>query len=86
VYPRRRAPAKILRSVNLVAASLLQIGRGMALVGLLLGVAFSFSTRYGRRPSDEFGQGRNDIRRLTAVPLIAIGLVGAVIWIVAAFR
>jgi hypothetical protein len=58
----------------------------MALVGLLLGVAFYFSTHYARRPSDQFGQGRDDIRRLTAIPLIAIGLVGAAIWIVAVFR
>jgi hypothetical protein len=72
--------------VNLEAASFLQIGRGMALVVLLLGVAFSFSTHYGRRPSHEFGQGRDEIRRLAAVPLIAIGLAGAVVWIVAALR
>jgi hypothetical protein len=33
---------------GLLATSLMQIGRGMALVGLLLGVTFYISTRYGR--------------------------------------
>ena len=58
----------------------------MALVGLLLGVPFYLFTHYGRRPPDAYAQGQNDVRRLTAIPLIAIGLVGAVLWIVAAMR
>lgn len=70
----------------LVATSLLQIGRGMAIVGLLLGPAFYLQIRFGRRPSSAYWQGKADIWRLTAKPLIAIGLVGAVLWIVAALR
>jgi hypothetical protein len=54
----------------------------MAVVGLLLGVAFYLQTRFGRRPSSAYEQGQDDIWRLTAKPLIAIGLVGAVLWIV----
>ena len=75
-----------MNASDLVAASLWQIGRGMTLVGLLLGIPFYLFTRYGRRPPDAYAQGQNDVRRLTAIPLIVIGLVGAVIWIVAALR
>lgn len=71
---------------GLVAASVLQAGRGMAVVGLLLGVAFYLQTRFGRRPSSAYSQGKDDIWRLTAKPLIAIGLVGVVLWIVGAVR
>ncbi len=70
----------------LATASLLQIGRGMTLVGLLLGSAFYLQVRFGRRPSDAYSRGQDDIWRLTAEPLIVIGLVGAVLWIVAALR
>lgn len=71
---------------GLVAVSLLQAGRGMAVVGLLLGVAFYLQTRFGRHPSDAYSQGKDDIWRLTAKPLIVVGFVGAVLWIVAVVR
>ena len=58
----------------------------MAVVGLLLGVAFYLQIRFGRSATSAYWKGREDIWRLTAKPLIVIGLVGAVIWIVAAVR
>ena len=72
----------------LVAASLLQIGRGLAIVGLVVGVAYYVSTRYGRRPrpNEPFTQANYAVDKWFAKPLIAVGLVGAVIWIVAAVR
>ena len=72
----------------LVAASLLQIGRGLAIVGLVVGVANYLSTRYGRRPrpGETFTQANYEVDRQWAKPLIAIGLIGAIIWIVAALR
>lgn len=70
----------------LVAASLSQIGSGMAIVGLVLGVGFHLQTRLGRRPCSAYEQGQNDIWSPTAKPLIVIGFVGAVLWIVSALR
>jgi hypothetical protein len=58
----------------------------MAVVGLLLGPAFYLQIRFGRRASNAYWQGREDIWRLTAKPLIVIGLVGGVLWIVAVLR
>lgn len=68
------------------AASLLETGPWLAVVGLSLGVAFFLQTRFGRRPSNAYERGQDDIWRLTAIPLIVIGLVGAVLWIIAALR
>jgi hypothetical protein len=73
--------ASFLRS-----ASLVQIAPWMAVVGLALGVAFYLQTRFGRPPSSAYERGQEDIWRLTAKPLIVIGLVAAVIWIVAVVR
>ena len=70
----------------LVVASLLQAAPGMAVVGLSLGVAFYLQTRFGRPPSSARERGQDDIWRLTAIPLIVIGLVGAVLWIVTVLR
>jgi hypothetical protein len=58
----------------------------MVVVGLLLGVAFYLDQRFGRRPRYGYFKGEDDVRRLTAKPLIAVGLIGAVLWIVAALR
>jgi hypothetical protein len=73
---------------GLIAASLLQVGRGLAIVGLVVGVASYLSTRYGRRPrpGETFTRANYAVQRQWAKPLTAIGLVGAVIWIVAALR
>ncbi len=69
-----------------LAVSLSETGRGMTLCGLVLGVAFYLGLRYGRPPTDPLSKGQDDIMRWTAKPLIAIGLVGVVLWGVAALR
>jgi hypothetical protein len=82
-------PEKMARNMNaweLTVATLLQIGRGMTLVGLLLGGIFYVAVHYGRQPTRGFEAGRNDVRRATGRPLLAIGLAGAVVWIIAALR
>lgn len=75
-----------MEAAFLVATSLVQIAPWMAVVGLSLGVAFYLQTRFGRPPSSAREQGKEDVWRLTAKPLIAIGLVAGVLWIVAAVR
>lgn len=55
-------------------------GQGLALVGLVLGPAFFWSSRYGRRPTDPVSQGMNDVQRWSAIPLFVVGVVGLVLW------
>jgi hypothetical protein len=71
---------------GLVASSLVQTGRAMTLFGLLVGVAFYLAMRYGRPSRGAVGEGQDEVMRMAAKPLIALGLVGAVLWIVGTLR
>jgi hypothetical protein len=68
-----------------LAASLLQVGRGMTLLGLIGVGGFVFS-RYAKRPTGPVGESNIWFMNLTKLPLTIVGVIGAVIWIVAALR
>jgi hypothetical protein len=71
----------------LLAMSLVQAGRGMALVGLLLGTGGYLVTRSGiRRPTGPIGRGQERVWKATSVPLMVIGVIGLVLWIVGSLR
>lgn len=62
-WSRRASWAKAVLAVvsGLLAVSLVQAGRGMAVVGLSLGIASYLQTRFGRRPSSAHSRGKDDM-------------------------
>jgi hypothetical protein len=70
---------------TVVAISLFQLGRGMTLLGLL-GVAGLWSTRRAKPPRGPIAQAQLTVMNQTKVPLTIVGVVGVVIWIIAALR
>lgn len=71
--------------MQIVLASLFQLGRGMTLLGLV-GVAGFWASRHAKRPTGPVSQSQIWITNLTELPLTIVGVIGAVIWIVAALR
>ena len=65
--------------------SLYDLGRGMTLLGLV-GVAGLLGSRRAKRPTGPGGVGQLWFMNLTKVPLTIVGVIGAVIWVVAALR
>jgi preprotein translocase subunit Sss1 len=57
----------------------------MTLLGVV-GVTGLWATRRARRPSDGIAEGWISSMKVTNIPLTIVGVVGAVIWIVAAVR
>jgi len=68
------------------AVSLVQAGHGIALVGLVLGAGFSLFTRFGRPPRGPTGRGQEDVWRVTAKPLLAVGVIGLILWAIGSLR
>jgi hypothetical protein len=70
-----------------VAASLAQTGQRMAVFGLLLGGLAYATTRPGSRPSKgAYGRGQDRVARALAIPLLAIGVCGLILWGASALR
>ena len=66
-----------------VVASLVRTGQGMAVVGLVLGGACLYTTRPGSRPArGAYNRGQDWMARVLAVPLLVVGVIGVVLWIV----
>ena len=71
----------------LFAMSLVQAGRGVALVGLLLGAGSFLTTgRRGRPASGPYGRGQDRAAKAMAVPLLVVGVIGVVLWVVGSLR
>lgn len=59
----------------------------MALVGLILGAGFFLTTRPGSRPaSGPYGRGKDRTAKALAVPLLIVGVIGAILWIVGSLQ
>jgi hypothetical protein len=70
-----------------LATSLVHIGQGMALVGLVLGGGFFVLTRRGnRRATGPYGRGFDASNKAMAIPLLIAGVVGVILWIVGSLR
>jgi hypothetical protein len=65
--------------------SLFQLGRGMTLLGLL-GLGSFWGSRHAKPPQGPVGESQIWIMNLTKLPLTIVGVIGAVIWIIAALR
>ena len=70
---------------TVLAISLFQLGRGMTLLGVI-GVAGLRSTRRAKPPRGPIAEAQLSTMNLVKIPLTIVGVVGAVIWIVAALR
>ncbi len=72
---------------HLVADSLQSTGLRLALFGLLLGGVSYFTTRPGfRRSRGAYGRGQDRVVRAVAIPLLVVGVIGLVLWVVGALR
>jgi hypothetical protein len=69
---------------TVLVISLFQLGRGMTLLGIV-GLAGFWGSRH-IKPRGPVGESQLWIDNLTKVPLTIVGVIGAVIWIIAALR
>jgi hypothetical protein len=67
--------------------SLVQLGGGMAAVGLLIGAGSFLTTgRRGRTATGPYGRGQDRAAKAMAVPLLVVGVIGAVLWVVGSLK
>ena len=54
----------------------------MALFGIPLGLGSYAVTRWGRPPTGPYGRGQQRAWKALAIPLLIVGLLGFVLWLV----
>jgi hypothetical protein len=70
-----------------LAESLTVLGRHVAVFGLALGAISYFTTgRYGRPARGAWTRGQNRVAKAAAVPLLVVGAIGLVLWLVGTVR